>query len=54
MDVELGVGVDYIDPEMRLKRRNIRKNIVAQRMKEDTRGRTYACCMWRLPEQRKS
>lgn len=38
MDVELGVGVDYIDPEMRLKRRNIRKNIVAQRMKEDTRG----------------
>ncbi|MDE7206582.1 MAG: helicase-exonuclease AddAB subunit AddA, partial [Lachnospiraceae bacterium] len=38
MDVELGVGVDYIDPEMRIKRRNIRKNVVAQRMKEDTRG----------------
>lgn len=38
MDVELGVGVDYIDPKMRVKRRNIRKNVVAQRMKEDTRG----------------
>lgn len=38
MDAELGVGVDYIDPDMRIKRRNIRKNVVAQRMKEDTRG----------------
>lgn len=38
MDVELGVGVDYIDPDMRIKRKNMRKNVVAQRMKEDTRG----------------
>lgn len=38
MDVELGVGVAYIDPEMRVKRKNMRKNVVAQRMKEDTRG----------------
>ncbi len=38
MDVELGIGVDYIDPELRLKRRTMRKNVVAQRMKEDTRG----------------
>lgn len=38
MDVDLGVGVDYIDPDMRVKRKNIRKNVVAQRMKEDTRG----------------
>ena len=38
MDVELGVGVDYIEPKMRIKRKNIRKNVVAQRMKEDTRG----------------
>lgn len=38
MDVELGVGVDYIDPGMRVKRRTMRKNVVAQRMKEDTRG----------------
>lgn len=38
MDAELGVGVDYIDPKLRIKRRNIRKNAVAQRMKEDTRG----------------
>lgn len=38
MDAELGVGVDYIAPDMRIKRRTIRKNVVAQRMKEDTRG----------------
>ncbi|MBQ6787349.1 MAG: helicase-exonuclease AddAB subunit AddA [Lachnospiraceae bacterium] len=38
MDVELGIGVDYIDPDMRIKRKTLRKNIVAQRMKEDTRG----------------
>lgn len=38
MDVELGVGVDYIDPGLRVKRRTMRKNVVAQRMKEDTRG----------------
>ncbi len=38
MDVELGVGVDYIDPTLRLKRKTMRKNVVAQRMKEDTRG----------------
>ncbi len=38
MDVELGVGVDYIDPKIRVKRKTMRKNVVAQRMKEDTRG----------------
>lgn len=38
MDVELGIGVDYIDPELRLKRKTMRRNVVAQRMKEDTRG----------------
>ena len=38
MDVELGIGVDYIDPTLRLKRKTMRKNIVAQRMKEDSRG----------------
>ena len=38
MDVELGIGVDCIDPDMRTKRKTLRKNIVAQRMKEDTRG----------------
>jgi len=38
MDVELGVGVDYIDPALRLKRKTMRKNVVVQRMKEDTRG----------------
>ena len=38
MDVELGVGVDYIDPTLRLKRKTMRKNVVVQRMKEETRG----------------
>lgn len=38
MDVELGIGVDCIDPILRTKRKTLRKNIVAQRMKEDTRG----------------
>ena len=38
MDVELGIGVDCIDPDIRTKRKTLRKNIVAQRMKEDTRG----------------
>lgn len=38
MDAELGIGVDYIDSEMRIKRKNLRKNVVAQRMKEDARG----------------
>jgi ATP-dependent helicase/nuclease subunit A len=38
MDVELGVGVDYIDTKLRVKRKTMRKNVVAQRMKEDTRG----------------
>jgi ATP-dependent helicase/nuclease subunit A len=38
MDVELGIGVDYIDTELRVKRKTMRKNVVAQRMKEDTRG----------------
>lgn len=38
MDVELGIGVDCIDPELRTKRKTLRKNVVAQRMKEDTRG----------------
>lgn len=38
MDAELGIGVDYIDPDMRIKRRSMRKNVVAQRMKEDARG----------------
>ncbi len=38
MDAELGVGVDYIDPDMRIRRRSMRRNVVAQHMKEDTRG----------------
>ena len=38
MDVELGIGVDCIDPVMRTRRKTMRKNVVAQRKKEDTRG----------------
>ncbi len=38
MDVELGIGVDCIHPELRTRRKTLRKNVVAQRMKEDTRG----------------
>ena len=38
MDVELGIGVDCIDPVMRTRRKTLRKNVVAQRMKQDTRG----------------
>ncbi|MBQ2258100.1 MAG: helicase-exonuclease AddAB subunit AddA [Lachnospiraceae bacterium] len=38
MDVELGVGVDFIEPTLRYRRKTMRKNVVAQRMKEDTRG----------------
>lgn len=38
MDVALGVGVDYIDSDLRVKRKTLRKNVVAQHMKEDTRG----------------
>lgn len=37
-DVELGIGVDCIHPELRTRRKTLRKNVVAQRMKEDTRG----------------
>lgn len=38
MDVELGIGVDYIDPINRLKRKTLRKNVISQCMKEDSRG----------------
>lgn len=38
MDAELGIGVDYIDPVMRVKSKTLRKNAVARKMKEDTRG----------------
>ena len=31
-------GVDYIDSDLRVKRKTLRKNVVAQHMKEDTRG----------------
>lgn len=38
LDVDLGVGTDYIDPLERVKRKTLRKNIVKQKMEIDTRG----------------
>ncbi len=38
MDADLGIGVDHIDPVMRVKSKTLRKNTVAQKMKEDARG----------------
>lgn len=38
LDVDLGIGTDYIDPIERVKRKTLRKNIVKQKMEMDTRG----------------
>lgn len=35
MDVEEGLGVDYINPEMRITSRNIRRNYIAAKLKQD-------------------
>lgn len=54
MDVEAGIGVDFIDPEVRIKRKTLRKNIVSQLMKEDTRGedlRVFYVAMTRAREK---
>ncbi len=37
-DVELGIGVDYIDPKNRIKRKTSRKNLVSLFMQQDTKG----------------
>ena len=37
-DAELGIGVDFVDPDMRVRRRTMRKNVVIHHMKEDSRG----------------
>ena len=38
LDVDLGIGTDYIDPVARTKRKTLRKNIVKQKMEMDNRG----------------
>ncbi|MDE5865626.1 MAG: helicase-exonuclease AddAB subunit AddA, partial [Lachnospiraceae bacterium] len=35
MDVEEGLGVDYINPEMRISGRNLRRNYIAAKLKQD-------------------
>lgn len=37
-DVDMGVGVDYVDVEHRLQSRTVRKNIVAEKMRLDNLG----------------
>lgn len=38
LDVDMGVGTDYINPVERTKRKTLRKNIVKQKMEIDNRG----------------
>ncbi|MCM1155153.1 MAG: helicase-exonuclease AddAB subunit AddA [Roseburia sp.] len=35
MDVERGIGVDYVDPDKRIRSRNIRRNFIAAGLKKD-------------------
>lgn len=35
MDVDLGIGTDYVNPERRLKNKTLRKNVLAEKMKND-------------------
>lgn len=35
MDVDLGIGVDYVNPELRVTSRNLRRNFIASRLRQD-------------------
>ncbi|MBD5521539.1 MAG: helicase-exonuclease AddAB subunit AddA [Lachnospiraceae bacterium] len=35
MDVDMGIGADYINPERRIKSRNLRRNVIAAKLKMD-------------------
>ncbi|MCH5257576.1 MAG: helicase-exonuclease AddAB subunit AddA [Lachnospiraceae bacterium] len=35
LDVELGIGTDYVDPKRRIKSRNLRRNFIAYKLKQD-------------------
>ncbi|MCH5248594.1 MAG: helicase-exonuclease AddAB subunit AddA [Lachnospiraceae bacterium] len=35
LDVELGIGADYVDPKRRIKSRNLRRNFIAYKLKQD-------------------
>ncbi len=32
LDVDAGIGVDYVDPRMRIRRKNLRKNVIADKI----------------------
>ncbi|MCL2717649.1 MAG: helicase-exonuclease AddAB subunit AddA [Lachnospiraceae bacterium] len=38
LDADLGLGVDYIDPQLRVRRKSLRKNIISQKIKLDNLG----------------
>ena len=38
MDVEQGIGVDYVNPGLRVSSRNLRRNFIAARLRKDNRG----------------
>lgn len=35
MDVDLGIGVDYVNPELRITSRNLRRNFIASKLRRD-------------------
>ena len=35
MDVEQGIGVDYVNPELRINSRNLRRNFIASKLRKD-------------------
>lgn len=36
MEVDLGIGMDYVDPVKRMKGKTLRKNLIAKKLREDT------------------
>lgn len=35
LDIDAGIGVDYVNPEMRVRGRDLRRNVIAQKLKVD-------------------
>lgn len=38
LDMDMGIGMQYINPSMRIKKKGLRKNVVADKMRADSRG----------------
>jgi len=38
LDADLGLGIDYIDPKLRVRRKSLRKNVISQKIKLDNLG----------------